>query len=311
MPSWPHYPGCQAGPHTFTNGEAVAGTGTDGEYDYQFGPVAPIYANLDGQAGDEALVTVICNGGAANGVYQLLALKSEPGGTLTAIGAPNITVTKVYDYDQYDVAVSGRVISLETEGVHNGSGTPSGPKQLRGYRYENGAFQLISGPTQDATWPTDTLGLDLANSTLSVLSPTANGVQNYLVRFVGGVGKQTVPIDPQNPGAGTRTYTFNQGKVVPITGNEGDNEDVVLITRHGPDGDKVVLYWVKAVAGTATTAKIVVRVGDDGITGIVDYSWTPGGYGGLFITVTTATGQEKRRYVEEESYNIWFHNELK
>jgi hypothetical protein len=296
MPDWPHFDMCQSGPHKFVDGESVASKANGNEYDYDMLPAPVTYADLDGQPGDEALVTVQCTGDGSVNPSQLLALKPKPDGTLGVLGAPNTSLTKILDYDLYDISVSNRVVSLETMGPHTSNGGPAEPKQLHGYRYDDGAFHQVSGSTQDAAWPNDIYGVDLGNSTLSV-----NDDQGFLVRFVNGTGKQT---------NANGTYTFTLGPVVPIQGDKGENADVVLITRQGPGGTKVALFWVHAT-GSRTPAAIVVHVGDDGITGITGYFWDfKGGCGGLFINVTTASGKETRRYVQESSYNIWFHNEM-
>ncbi len=295
MPDWPHYDMCRSGPHKFVDGESVASKTNGGEYDYDMLPTPVTYANLDGQPGDEALVTVQCTGDGSVNPSQLLALKPKPDGTLAVLGAPNTSLTKILDYDLYDISVSGRVVSLETMGPHTSNGGPGEPKQLRGYRYDDGAFHQVSGPTEDATWPTDVRGVDLGNSTLAV----TDGAQHFLVRFVGGTGQQKLD---------SGTYTLTLGPVVSILTNKGQDADTVLITRQVPGGTKVALFWVQAFAGTATSAGVVVRVGDDGITGITGYTEKPGGCGGLFIDVTTASGKETRRYVQDDSG--WFHNEL-
>jgi hypothetical protein len=145
---------CPAGTRTFVNGRADAGAGTGGVASYEL-PAAgtqPVYADLDGQPGDEILVSVGCYGLRPSAPEQLLALQVQRDGTLRTLGSVLTTDdgTLLAYTDDVKVRTADRTVLVQSLGPWQPNGDYPAAHQL-GYRYQNGRFRQVEGPTAKPT----------------------------------------------------------------------------------------------------------------------------------------------------------------
>jgi hypothetical protein len=190
IPAWqggkPISDRCSAGVHNFVNGRADATAGSAGAASYELPApgTQPVYADLDGQPGDEILVSLGCYGDGSLFPQQLLALKVRDDGTLTTLGSVLATTDGTllaYDPPSVQVRAADRTVLVQVFGpwVSNG-GYPAGAQQ-RGYRYQDGQFRQVEGPTGAPTSPSAApVSADLAvtatNVVMSKPDPNQNGL---------------------------------------------------------------------------------------------------------------------------------------
>ncbi|HEX6501001.1 MAG TPA: hypothetical protein VF054_18520 [Micromonosporaceae bacterium] len=282
---------CPAGKRRFVGGRSPI-QGTVEDY-FWIDPAPPVYADLDGHPGDEALLTVGCNGEPGIDPYLLLALKPMPDGSVRTLGPVVTDPTGVLDYDRDDVRVDGRVVIVETMGRHRANRGP-GLKQQRGYAYEGRGFRQVSGPTTVAAEPSDVRRIDFRNTTLTFneFTKCTAVCPAPVVRFVDGTGSDTVRVGQ----ASFTRYTFTIQQISFVAGATGTQLATVTVGWRAPDGTPAQAVFAFAVPKDPTVAPVGWRVlgtASDGVSEIVDQH---GSGNVLMVTVRTATGQEQRGY---------------
>lgn len=307
MPGWAaaFKNACPAGPRHFVDGKAVTGNNGGGDLGYRFRLAPPVYGDLDGEPGDEVVVSIGCFTGGSTDPSMLLALKPMPGGTVRTLGLV-ISMTPVpLAYDEETVEIQNGVALVEVMGEYRSNGDPR-PKQLRGYRYGNGRFSQVTGATTFPAPVTDLHAIDLRNTTLWVPAVGPCNTQctdGGVVRFVNGTGR-----------AVTRGGTTNDQNVRHVNRYRIDGTGfmttpgqpdiaLVTVTRTGDDGSTATAVLAVVTGGDgALTGWPVLRVGVDGVTGIVSAS---GSDGVARIVVKTARGQETRSYRRNANQQTW------
>jgi hypothetical protein len=216
---------CSAGVHNFVNGRADATAGSAGAASYELPApgTQPVYADLDGQPGDEILVSLGCYGDGSLFPQQLLALKVRDDGTLTTLGSVLATTDGTllaYDPPSVQVRAADRTVLVQVFGPWVSNGGYPGGAQQRGYRYQDGQFRQVEGPTGAPTSPSAApVSADLAvtatNVVLSKPDPTQGGLST---------GKLTITVTNKSaamvPGAvlevASPGYTVNTNQGCPF-----------------------------------------------------------------------------------------------
>jgi hypothetical protein len=169
---------CPAGAHTFVNGraDAVPGTANGASYELPAAGTQPVYADLDGQPGDEILVSLGCYGDGSSAPQQLLALKVRDDGTLATLGSVLATTDGTLLAYAPDVRVlaDGTVLVQVFGPWQSNGGYP--PAQQRGYRYQDGQFRQVEGPTGAPTSSSPTPASPPAAPVSADLAVTASDV---------------------------------------------------------------------------------------------------------------------------------------
>jgi hypothetical protein len=311
IPTWPGNSsfitsGCPAGQRRFTNGSAAANAGQSSIYTLP-ADLPTGYANLDGEAGDEAVVTLLCSGGGSLNAELLLALKVRPDHTLTTLGSVvTATDNALLAYDDDDVRTDGNRVLVEVWGNYVSNGGYAF-KQLRGYKYDNGAFHQVSGPTSTPALPKNVHDVDLRNTTLHLegLGECNLVCHDVAVRFVDGAGQDTTVTSGNAPNLihQSYTYTIDQTSYTKI---ENVDRALVTVTRRATDGSRVQAVFAVAAGfdlfGRGIGGWAVIATGQDGVTGIVSQR----GVGDLAeVTVKTANGQQVRTYRLQDNGHQW------
>ena len=278
----------------------------------------PVWGDVDGVPGDEVLVEVSCNGEGSVHPYQLLALKPDGSGafrTLGAVndGAPDNGVTSYWDFDPTTVRFDGQTILLDVRGPETSNGGPLANQQTRGFRYENGAFTQVSGPTSVPKLSTNIHDTDPRNTFIMIpeLSTTCEACYGYLANFVDGKAHIIQPT--QQPDGNFRfdvyDFTIDAATFVPIGAGQPDALMVTLTQRkNGGEPTQAVLQFFASDGSQISGADLVVISGEDGVTGIqsVAYVHQAGIDGGVaMIVVKTASGLQSRTYTFDTQARRW------
>lgn len=305
IPPFPGYErACPSGERQFTNSAANISVAADNRSYFLMLADPPVFADLDGQPGDEALVTIGCYGPGSVNPYLLVALKAMPDRTLRTLGAVSVDRGRIFDYDVDDVRVEDRTVLVEVMGEHRSGGLP-GFKQQRGYALVDGQFRQVSGGTTAPTAPSDIHELDPRNTTLTLfgfMPLCQTPACPVTVRFTDGVGDDTTNVDLTANPVKLVPYRYTIGDVSYVTGAGGTTKQLVAVTRHGPDGAAQGVFAVALQAAPMAPAGwLVTGIFGNGTT-IVDQH----GSGSLaVVTVRTASGDEQRTFRESPNQQTW------
>lgn len=300
---------CPPGSRRFVNGQALATRIGSNDYVYEISAAPPAYADLDGDPGDEVLLTVTCGGSGSVNVSQLLALTPTVDGALRTLGSVIATPEhQPYDYDEGTVRVSARVVLVEVMGPHQSNGGPHSAKQTRGYRYDNDDFHQVSGPVTFPAAPIDIHKVDLANTTILVgefdLCPGGT-CRLAPVAFAGGVGHDTIPTTRPDGSTVYVSYRYDIGQTSFITGANGSDLALATISQRAPDNSTVVGVFAISLTGRGwVMATSVVMQGRDGVTAIRDFQVHDQTVRVTLRTTSSGTGWVQRTYRQEQN-NRW------
>jgi hypothetical protein len=254
----------------------------------------PRYGNLDGQAGDEVLVTVTCFDGEIN-PSLLLVLKVLPDRSLRTLGPLNLAGNQLLQYDRDTIQIQGSTVLVEVMGPTHGPGYgPLANKQVRGYGDVGGRFVQVSGPTTFPPLPKTVVGVDLANTTLLVTgencSPSCRTIWYTWVRFVNGTGQAALVLD-----GGLSTFT--QAPATLAMDAAGKVIAIMPIRWTAPDGSQHSgAFAISGNGGVSPlSAETIALAGSDGIVTVQSARGTPGS-DVVTVVVGTAQGNQTRRY---------------
>jgi len=280
---------------------------------FQFGN--PVWGNVDGAPGDEVLVEVSCDGEGSVHPLQLLALKPA-GGAFRTLGAVNYGAedngyTSYWDFDTATVRFDGQTILLDVRGPETSNGGPLANQQTRGFRYENGKFTQVSGPTSVPKLSTNIHDVDPRNTYVLIpeLADCASCRGNY-ANFVDG---QAHAIQPTQQPDGyftfdTYDFTIDAATFIPMADGK---PDALLVTvtqqENGGAPKQAVLQFFASDGFQVATANTVLISGDQNVTGIqsVGYDQQAGVGGAATIVVETASGSQSRTYTFDPQSMNW------
>jgi hypothetical protein len=249
------------------------------------------YANLDEQAGDEVLATVTCADSEVNPSF-LLVLKVAPDHSLRTLGLLNLAGSQLLQYDPDTIQIQGSTVLVEVMGPVHGPGYgPLANKQVRGYAYSGGQFVQVSGPTSFPPLPKTVVGVDLANTTLSVLiGCRPPSCQHAWVRFVNGTGQAALVPD----GA---LSTFSQGQASLAKDAAGKVIAIMPIRWTLPDGTQHSGAFAISSTGDLSplSAETLALSGSDGITTVRSAFGSPNS-DVVTVVADTAQGSQTRKY---------------
>jgi hypothetical protein len=288
LPAWPASwssleNDCPSGARQFHAGKStVAGSRWASYLD---GP--PRYADLDGQSGDEALLTIRCQNGESNPPL-LLALKPMPDGSLKTLGAINAQGPELLNYDPDTITIDGSTVLVEMMGPITGPGFLGADKQLRGYAYSAGRFRQVSGPTAFPPIPKTVRTADLRNTTFLLSAEACQALCTY-VRFVDGTGRAALVPHGQ-------LSTFSEGPSSFITDPQtGKDLAVIVISwRTAGDSTRTAAFGVSDSNGAKPlSGDAFVQTGGD-IVGIESVSGSATGI--ATVVVRMSAGAQTRTY---------------
>jgi hypothetical protein len=282
LPAWPGGTAgtCASGRHTFSNGAAATGDGWT--YRILAGGLRGIFADVDGEPGDEILVPLGC-GRAAQGElsFELLAIADGEGG-LRVLGY--VTGADVGGFDRY--FPDGGDLVVEVQDVE----MVASVEQRRRYRFDGNQFVQVGGPT---SFPSrvDQIPADLAWLQVGATGDDSDQHTRCgsggLLSFVEGRSGVWEYREDGVLRIASAEFTLgaaSRGLLDEPFGAEQPDALVTLTCRAGSRTDQ----WVHRVGGEP-----LVAVGVDGVIRIVSHRIT----GGLAeVAVETATGQEVRTY---------------
>ena len=296
LPPWPDEPlrpHCPGGRYTFVDGEAPT-RGSEvppgrGPWTYLvlYKGLRGIKANVDGRPGDEILFPMGC--GDIENVFRLLIIQPD-GDRMRALGYLGDS-RFVARHDRFFGHDGDLMLEVTADSVDQRG------EQRRRYRWQGSRFVQVGGPT---SFPPLEAGIRLdalrdASFTLDDLTRTPGSRDNFGIglSFVDGVSG-IWPYHSQefsHPGADFLLGATSLGQLTEpddMVRHAGDA--LVTLTCQWDDGG--VDQFVYRVASTGA-ANAVLRVGVDGVTGIVSHRIVDGL---AEVTVTTAAGPEVRRY---------------
>ncbi len=312
MPAWPGYAQwCPTGVFSFAHGKASATTAYQSDYNLHYeastntGLAPVVYADLDGNSADEAVISVSCDSNGSVHPHELLAVRVMPNGTVRTLGFVVATNDHhILDYDDLTVGVSGQTVLVEVDGDHFNDGGPREPEQVRGYRFVGGAFQQVSGPTTFPAYPADITDVDLGNATIAfdMAYPCSGGcIQGSLVRMVNGVGFQTYAVKHADGSYSLESVTFTIQHTAIVTDYAGTNEAFVWVTEKGSGALTTAAVFAEQLGNGLLSGPQLVAVGKGGVTGIVDLTAS-----GNTATVTVQTSSGPKPYgYRQNSSQTW------
>ena len=248
------------------------------------------YANLDGQAGDEVLVTVSCFDGEFSPAF-LMVLKVMPDRSLRTLGPLNLAGGQLLVYDRDTIQIQGNTVLVEMMGpIHQPGYGPLANKQVRGYAYSGGRFVQVSGPTSFPPLPKTVVGVDLANTTLLVMVGNCPSCPASWVRFVNGSGQAALIRDGG-------LSSFSQGPASPAIDAAGKAIAIMPIRWTEPDGSQHSGAFAVSAGNVAQplTARTIALAGSDGVLAVLYAHGAPGS-GVVIVGVSTAQGNQVREY---------------
>jgi hypothetical protein len=275
---------CPAGEYSFTDGRATIGEDPSGfpwNYTVLVDGQHGIFADLDGEAGDEILVPLGC--GINELQFGLLALKPVGGGFET-MGYVVVEANGLGSPDRFFPDGDELVVEVKVPGI------PGDFEQRRRYRWQDAEFVQVGGPTEMPADPTDLTEVDLRNWSFPVYiegEDTPCGTGGTLSFVDGGSGVWSYESQSDGvswPAAEYLMYGVSRGSL----DVDGDARPATLVTLTCARPDGLTETWVHHVFG-----RPVVRVGDDGATAIVSHRIVDGL---AEVTVETADGEQTRRY---------------
>jgi hypothetical protein len=288
---------CGAGPLEFRDGESVR-TNPEPIFSPPAPPYGgapyrisapPIYAELDGEPGEDALLLVTCI--PSGGFDALLGLTLEGNGDLRTLGWVYPPFSGNAGHDRDDVAVNRRDVVLQLHPWDEAMGLVAQPRfeQVRRYRYEDGAFRQVGGPTE---WPapiTYVDDVDFANYSVGFYGSevTPGGCNGDAIVLSNGVAEDTYGA------SGRMRYELRQ---VHFGHVEVYGDSAILTFRCTRLTDNAVfeaVFVTTVWSGILNLLNPVVATDRDGVRGIVS---TRVEDELIVVTVRTATGEEVWRY---------------
>jgi hypothetical protein len=282
LPAWPTgFDVCAAGRFTFVDGKVRTGATESGiPYTYYmlFRTQVGIYADLDGSPGDEMVVPLGC--GEAEVYSQLLVLKDN-GGNLETMGY----IPDVPSFDRFYPSETGLMVEVIDATMTDTK------EQRRRYSWNGSRFTQTWGPTTFPPTP-DVRNVDLRNSFFQIAdhNPCAAGI----LSFVDGISGSWRREDRDFPGDVSPEKTIELGEI--STGllsepdEHADRGDALVTAVCRSQGNDAVTWVLKVSHGLATS---VLRVGEEGVTGVVSHRIVSGV---AEIVVNTKDGQRTWRY---------------
>jgi len=298
---------CGSGPRQFVGGES-AQTSPEPNYSPPAPPGGgapyripsrnqPIYAELDGQPGEDALVPISCVTTGAFGA--LLGLTIGPADGLNTLGWVFPPYSGNGGYDEFDVAVEDRDVVVQLR--RSDEGMTSNPRfeQVRRYRFVDGAFRQVGGPTEFPGPIGSISDVDFRNYSVGFYGPGVHegACNGDAIVLTNGVAEDTPNIfgSGGGPRPGDRMrYELRQvslGKVESF----GDQSAILTFTCTRLT-DNAVFEAVFATAlwdGQLALLTPIVATDLDGIRGVVN---TRVENGSVVVTVRTAAGEQVWRY---------------
>ena len=177
---------------------------------------------------------------------------------------------RVISYDPRMVTVSGATVLVQANGSATSSGAMPSAKQVRGYRYVDGAFRQVSGPVTFPPAPTDVRAVDLRNTSIRFQMMLCGGecLDAETVRMVDGVGVENYPI-----GAGHGRYKFGSVTfTIEQTVEVSKDEAYIVVDESGSGATTTQEVFLVALGRGPLDGIHVVAVGQDGITRIQSIS---------------------------------------
>jgi hypothetical protein len=295
LPPWPdeslrRY--CPAGRFTFVDGQAPTGGSQEppgrGPWTYRvlYKGLRGVQTDVDGRPGEEIVFPMGC--GDIENVFRLLVIQPD-GPRMRAVGYVGSGLF-IPGHDRYFGQDGDLVVEVNPDPLDQTG------EQRRRYRWQGSRFVQVAGPT---SFPPDTgIRLDeLRNGSFAMYDITREpgSRDNFSVglSFVDGVSGMWPYHSEEfsHPGAGFLLDAVSTGRLAePDEIGRHAGDALVTLTCRWDDGG--VDQFVYRVTSTGT-ANVVVRVGVDGVSGIVSHRIVDGL---AEVTVTTATGQETRRY---------------
>ncbi len=283
---------CPAAVRRFVNGEADVDPNNVVEAIYLRQLGEPTLADVDGQPGAEIVFGISCHDYVDSN--QVLALKVSEGGLLTPLGF----VLQSPDHKSFEldggspIVVRDRVVEVTvlSPGVLDG-GRSLLDLQVRGYRFANGSFSQVSGPTKFTEPPTDPTRIDVSNSTVEVVAPAGTDI----VKFVNGVGEARI---------GQTVYSVT---IVRSQFLRNPDSAVVLFRLQSGNGtttESLVEFSFSQHRVLADYYSKIVESGKDGVTNAQTFTTTE--QREVKVTVTlTGGGTEVRTYRKNVNSNGW------
>jgi hypothetical protein len=293
LPAWPDQglrPYCPAGRYTFTDGEAPTGGSEEppgrGPWTYLvlFKGLRGIFANVDGQPGDEIVFPIGC--GDIENVFHLLVIQPD-GNRMKALGYVG-NRTQIPAHDRFYPQGGDLVVEVNSDEMHQGI------EQRRRFHWQGSRFAQVGGPTSFPT-STDVREADLRNGSIGLTDltrePGTNANFGASLSFVDGVSGMWAFRSEEfvHPGADFLLGAVSTGQLAEPADFQASDALVTLTCRWDDGGVDHFVYKVSGVSAGG----VVVRAGVDGVTGIVSHRIVDGL---AEVTVTTAVGQEIRRY---------------
>lgn len=302
---------CPSGRRQFVNGTATASHigGSPILYHLLIPPFPypsrygmPVYANIDGKPGDEVLVELSCEGGGSVHPEMLLALSAGRDGTFRTLGVLNRSGATFLDFNPATVRIANGTVVLDEMGEQVSNGGPLAMQQTRGYRYENGQFVQVSGPTRFPALPTNVHDIDPRNATWPLTGyPCTDSCGTVYANFINGHGRATDVMQRPNGTFDVTTYdyTMDQSSYMTFTGRQPDLA-LLTITRTAPDGSTTQALY--AAYASMSGAWPILWTGADGVQGIASAS---GRDGVATVVVHTASGDQTRTYKWQGDPQSW------
>ncbi|GIH05933.1 hypothetical protein Rhe02_40000 [Rhizocola hellebori] len=185
VPAFPETTDCPAGLRKFVDGRVDVDPNASPQETSLMLDGKPTMADVDGKPGAEILTVIWCRGYVAHG--QVLALEVSPTGELSPLGfvlrSPDHQSFEV-DSDKPIVVRDGVVEVTVLSPIVPDGGHYILDMQVRAYRFQNGSFSQVGGPTKFANPPSDPAKTDMANATVKLIAPGGLG----FVKLVNGSG---------------------------------------------------------------------------------------------------------------------------
>ena len=290
LPPWPvPSQACVAGTFTFRDGKAPTGVpdpiGRPFDYLMLLGASQGIYANLDGTPGDEMVVPIAC--GFTEVTYQLLVLEDDRDGPHAVGYLPGLPA-----FDRFYPYETGLVVE-----ILNGP-FDTVAEQRRRYGWNGTRFLQTHGP---GAFPAD-LFPDPRRTDLRQSYFRIDQCGGGMLSFLDGVSGTWPHADRDNPGDTHPATRFELGEISTGLLNEppepaGRGDALVTVTCK-PDGRPHETWVVKVSAAQAVP---VLKVGVDGVDGVVSHRIT--GAGLAEVVVKTQTRQQIWHY-RSDGHNL-------
>lgn len=264
--------------------------------------VRPIQNDLDGVDGDETIVDISCDTQGSLHVEQLVAIKPRTGGGWSTLGS---VLPAAYFFDRDTVIVGHREVTVELMGPYQNDGGWTANKQSRTYRFDNGAFHQVGGPTTFPPLLKDMSTVDIRNAGIRLALNQFSCHDDCiapLVQFHDGTAAQWVTMwqhsgtDYRIDSSGGMDLVFNITSTAAIRSLDGHLIDLIVVRWGGIGYGTAGLFAIDAVSGGIPAGPMIVQSGVDGVADVLGVAVSGGT---VTLTVATAAGQQTRTYHEQ------------